>query len=161
MTLGEKIYKMRKELGMTQETLAEKLSVSPQAVSKWENGASCPDISLLPKIAKIFETTVDELLSEEEEPIICVEPEKTRKSIDDMVLRINVNDGDERVKINIPLVLLRAMLKADPENINIKLGKSDFKVDWNMIISMIESGVVGKLLEIDSTGGETVVIEVV
>ncbi|MBQ7333296.1 MAG: helix-turn-helix transcriptional regulator [Clostridia bacterium] len=161
MTLGEKIYEKRKEAGFTQESLAEKLGVSPQAVSKWENDASCPDIALLPKLAKLFETSVDELLSEEGETFVRVEPPKTRKLIEDMVLRINVVDGKDKVKINVPLVLLRAMISKNPESVNINFGKGKFDVDWQMLISLIESGAVGKLLELDGSDGETVFIEVV
>ena len=161
MTLGTKIYEKRKEKGLTQEALAEKLGVSPQAVSKWENDASCPDIALLPKLAKLFEISVDELLSEDSEPVVYVTSQQTKKSIDDMVLRINVVDGGDKVKVNLPLVLFRAMVSANPENININLGKSDFKIDWQMLFSLIESGAVGKLVELEGANGETVTVEVV
>ena len=60
MNLGNNISEKRKAKGMTQEELAANLGVSPQAVSKWENNLSCPDISLLPAIAKIFGMSVDE-----------------------------------------------------------------------------------------------------
>ena len=62
ITLGENIKKKRTEQGITQEQLAEVLDVSPQAVSRWENESSCPDIALLPVIAGYFDVTVDELL---------------------------------------------------------------------------------------------------
>ena len=62
ITLGENIRKKRTEQGITQEQLAEALEVSPQAVSRWENEASFPDITLLPVIAGYFDVTVDELL---------------------------------------------------------------------------------------------------
>lgn len=61
-TLGRRIMSLRKAAGLTQEQLAEKLGVSPQAVSKWENDVSCPDISALPLIASIFGVSSDELL---------------------------------------------------------------------------------------------------
>ena len=61
MELGNVIKKMRFKASMTQEQLAEKLGISPQSVSKWENGVSMPDITLLPEIAQIFGVTVDEL----------------------------------------------------------------------------------------------------
>ena len=57
-----RIKSLRKSRGITQEQLAGYLEISPQAVSRWETGASCPDISLLPQIAGLFEITVDELL---------------------------------------------------------------------------------------------------
>ena len=63
MTLGEKLSEKRRSKNMTQDDVAEKLGVTPQAVSKWENDASCPDISLLPTLASLYETTNDELLS--------------------------------------------------------------------------------------------------
>lgn len=48
-TLGQRIAELRKKEGLTQEELAEKLGVSPQAVSKWENDISCPDIMSIPR----------------------------------------------------------------------------------------------------------------
>ena len=62
ITIGENIRKMRTEQNITQEQLAEALEVSPQAVSRWENEATYPDITLLPVIAGYFDVTVDELL---------------------------------------------------------------------------------------------------
>ena len=64
-TLGKRIMQHRKRLGMTQDALAEKLNITAQAVSKWENDLSCPDISTLPKLAEIFGITTDELLGRE------------------------------------------------------------------------------------------------
>ena len=61
-TLGKRIVRHRKQLGMTQDQLAERLGVTAQAVSKWENDQSCPDIATLPKLAEIFSTTTDSLL---------------------------------------------------------------------------------------------------
>ena len=61
MKLGNRIRKMRIKAGLTQEQLAEKLAVSGQSVSKWENEISMPDIMLLPDIAEIFGVSIDEL----------------------------------------------------------------------------------------------------
>ena len=61
MNLGEKINELRKKHQMTQETLAEKLCVSPQAVSKWERGVANPDLGLIPAIAELFRVSADEL----------------------------------------------------------------------------------------------------
>ncbi|HBA49720.1 MAG TPA: XRE family transcriptional regulator [Lachnospiraceae bacterium] len=59
---GEVISKRRKELGLTQNQLAQSLNISFQAVSKWENNLSLPDIEMLPKLAAALHTTVDALL---------------------------------------------------------------------------------------------------
>ena len=64
-TLGKRIMQHRKSLGLTQDQLAERLGVTAQAVSKWENDQSCPDISMLPKLAALFGTTTDALLGHE------------------------------------------------------------------------------------------------
>ncbi len=61
MELGIKIKQLRYKASLTQEQLAGRLSVSPQAVSKWENGAAMPDIGLLPELAEIFGVSIDEL----------------------------------------------------------------------------------------------------
>ncbi len=66
-TLGKRIAKHRKGLGITQDQLAEKLGITAQAVSKWENDQSCPDITVLPRLAEIFGTTTDALLGCEPE----------------------------------------------------------------------------------------------
>lgn len=72
LTLGKRIIAHRKRLSLTQDALAEQLGVTAQAVSKWENDLSCPDITMLPRLAAIFGTTTDELLGIEkkEEPRI-------------------------------------------------------------------------------------------
>lgn len=61
-TLGKRIKNHRIRVGLTQEQLAERVGVSAQAVSKWENNLSCPDITILPELAEIFGISVDELL---------------------------------------------------------------------------------------------------
>ena len=62
MQIGEKIRALRRAKQRTQEQLAEALHVSPQAVSKWETGASAPDIDMLPRLAAYFGCSTDELL---------------------------------------------------------------------------------------------------
>ena len=61
-TIGKRIMTLRKSRGMTQDQLAEQVGVTAQAVSKWENDISCPDINLLPRLAEIFQVTTDSLL---------------------------------------------------------------------------------------------------
>ena len=65
MTLGEKIYKLRNDKGFSQGDLAEKLDVSRQSVSKWENNSAVPDIEKLIKLSEIFNITLDELVKNE------------------------------------------------------------------------------------------------
>lgn len=60
--IGEIISSLRKEKGMTQNDLAQKLNVTDKAVSKWERNLSCPDINSIPKLAEVLEVSVEELL---------------------------------------------------------------------------------------------------
>jgi len=63
----------RKRLGLTQDALAEQLGVTAQAVSKWENDQSCPDIATLPKLADLFGVSVDTLLGRQSQPVHTAE----------------------------------------------------------------------------------------
>ena len=62
MILADKIIRLRKKNGWSQEDLAEMMNISRQAVSKWERDLSFSDISSIPKLAEIFEVSVDELI---------------------------------------------------------------------------------------------------
>lgn len=61
MSIGNKIKQLRFKASFTQEQLAEKLNVSPQAVSKWENGITMPDIALLPLLSEVFGVSIDDM----------------------------------------------------------------------------------------------------
>ena len=69
MTFGEKLSSLRKQANLTQSDLADKLNVSRQAITKWENDTGLPDLGNIKKLASIFNVTVDELLDYKEEEI--------------------------------------------------------------------------------------------
>ena len=83
-SMGKRIMQLRKEKGYTQEQLAEMMGVSAQAVSKWENDVSCPDISILPMLAEKLGVTTDELLGVKpiEPKVVIVDAQKTNKEND-------------------------------------------------------------------------------
>ncbi len=64
LPIGKNIKQLRISKGLTQRALAYKLQVSVQAVSKWEQELSYPDVTLLPKIAKLFSVTIDQLFND-------------------------------------------------------------------------------------------------
>lgn len=68
MTFGEKLYKLRKEKGLSQEALAEQVSTTRQAVSKWENNQGFPETEKLMMLSNIFEVSIDYLLKDSETP---------------------------------------------------------------------------------------------
>ena len=63
-SIGRIIAVKRKEKGLTQEGLANLLQITPQAISKWENGVGLPDVTLIPRIATALQISVDELFGE-------------------------------------------------------------------------------------------------
>ena len=64
MTFGEKLYRLRKEKGWTQERLAEQIGVSRQALSKWESGSAVPDAVNILRLSKLFAVSADYLLDD-------------------------------------------------------------------------------------------------
>lgn len=83
--MGDLIAQLRKEKGMTQKELAEKMNVTDKAVSKWERNLSCPDINSLPTLAEILGVSVEELLN------TTKKEEKANDQIDniiDLILKV-------------------------------------------------------------------------
>lgn len=97
-SMGKRIMQLRKEKGYTQEQLAELVGVSAQAVSKWENDVSCPDISILPQLAEVLGVSTDELLGVKpiEPKVVIVDSQKNNKEDDG---KFSVSwDGGKSVK---------------------------------------------------------------
>ena len=160
-TIGRRITQLRKEQGMTQEELAQKLDVSSQAVSKWENDVSCPDISILPQLADILHTTTDYLLSGKKDEVRCIPVDK-RKDCNDLTLRVKVFSAmGDKIQVNLPVPLLRAFLDAGMDIAAEMSGMEALKkLDMKQIMLLIENGTVGKLVEMESADGDTVEIVV-
>ena len=68
-SMGELISTRRKELGMTQKDLADRLNITDKAVSKWERDIACPDTATIPKLAEILDLSVEVLLSGKSAPV--------------------------------------------------------------------------------------------
>ena len=84
MSLGERLYELRKKKGFSQEEVAEKLNVTRQSVSKWETDESKPDFDKIVPICELFEITSNELLTgevQEIEPEVIVKDNKKKKAI--------------------------------------------------------------------------------
>ena len=159
-TFGQRVQRLRKNLNLKQDDIANKLNVTPQAVSKWENDISAPDIQTLPLLADILRVSLDELLGRDI-PKTTIMPENNRKDINNLLLKIAIKSNDnDKVKINIPISLIKICLDSglDLPKVN---GKDTLKnIDFNQIFSLIEAGVIGRLIEIESADGDTVYVSV-
>lgn len=158
-TLGKRIAALRHKNQLTQDELAEKLGISSQAISKWENDQSCPDISSLPLLSKILGISTDELLTgkKEEDNRVRMLPENERKNIDDMLLRIVINGkyGDV-VRVNLPLSVIKVVIDSGL-NISRLSGNEALKnVDLNMILNMVQQGAVGNIIDIEDANGDII-----
>ena len=109
MSFGKIIKKLRREREMTQEQLAETLSISPQAVSRWENDMAMPDISLIAPLCNLFNVTSDELLE-----IDLSQKQKHIKAICD-----EADKYSHRGYLNEARTILENGLKKYPDNIDL------------------------------------------
>ena len=151
-TIGQNISNYRKAKGITQEKLAEICGVTSQAVSKWENDLSCPDISVLRILANTLGVTVDELLNQEEGPLVQLVPSEKEKG---KILRIRVLDKEDKVNVNIPVALIELLLKNGLTS-NMFGGKADKGInliDFEQVMPLISAGVIGKIVEVEADDG--------
>ena len=164
MTIGKRIAMLRRQKGLKQEDLANELDVSPQAVSKWENDQTCPDISLLPRLAQLLNVSVDELLSGKKEDLpqtVQILPPEERKDLKDMMLRIVVDSADgDHVRVNIPMALVQVALDMGMEMPQVSGNAALKGIDLAQIMELVRQGAVGNLIEVDSSDGDIVRIYV-
>ena len=150
-TLGKRIAELRKERGLKQDALAEKLAISSQAVSKWENDQTCPDISVLPLLAEILGVTVDKLLTgKDPAPIVRLAPQEKK----DLVLRMEIAAVDGSVvRTNVPMSTANQYLSSDACSIVLTEAFQGQDLDLKSILSLAQFGVVGNLVEIQGSDG--------
>ena len=159
MELSKKIYQLRKLSGMTQEQLAEKLNISRQTLSKWENGTSVPDVESVVRLSVLFHTSLEELLLEEENH---VQEEKAQITLEDMM---RINDHNRRMNllfcsgllflaIGIIIVAFERMLEATTDSLTyilyryIAVGQyQPIPVNYTrLMLPAILAGIVGAVL---------------
>ena len=156
-TIGKKLYDLRKQSGFTQDYVAEKLGVSAQAVSKWENDIACPDIMTLPNIAEIYGITIDELFRNEEVQS-NVKYEKTEKiNENELVLRVYVDTihGDD-IKVNLPYLLIKELINVGKDISSVFTGIDLSGVNFESIFKMVEMGVLGEIVNVKTQNGDIV-----
>lgn len=159
-TLGKRIAALRREKGMKQDELSEKMQVSPQAVSKWENDQTCPDISVLPTLAKLFGISVDELLTgkkEAETRVVSLDDGAEHKN---KVIHLEITDGGDKIRLNFPIEFVRGLVQMGMSLPGIVENDNFRNVDLEQIITLVDKGLVGTILEIEGEDQERIRIYV-
>ena len=155
-TFGQRFSRLRKQRGLTQEELGEKVGLSGQAVSKWENDASMPDVSLLVDLSDILGVSLDELLGKEE-PVTRVVPEGERRNIDDLVLKVRVDSADgDKVTVNLPMGLVKVGIAMGMSTPQIKGNAALEEIDFEQVIKLVEAGLMGEIVTVDTADGDHV-----
>lgn len=157
-TIGENIAYFRKKKAMTQEELSEKMHVTAQAVSKWENDLSYPDLESIGRLARILDTTADSLIEgAEQAPSVKV---AETENIERRIFAISVQTKDESktsVHLRIPMELV---LQADVEGGLADLVGEEAAGYMKKMLELIKKGLVGPVVDVQSEGAD-VKIEVV
>lgn len=150
-TFGMRLGRIRKENNYTQETIANKLNVTAQAVSKWENDITSPDIDTLIKLADIFNITIDELVGRASNAIAT-----TKKDINKMILKIIVDSNEnDKIRVNLPMGIVKILVESGSVT-SVVNNKSLNDIDFKQIISLVEQGIIGEIVSVDSSEGDHV-----
>ncbi|MGN0999507.1 MAG: helix-turn-helix transcriptional regulator [Faecousia sp.] len=157
-TMGARIAAYRKREKMTQEELGEKLGVSAQAVSKWENDASVPDVSLLLPLADHLRISVENLLGRESASVMLAETVPLER----LTFRILVDSAQgDRVRVNLPMKLVNLLAESGLLDTRIVKGSSAVEnLDISGVLELVSRGVIGELVTVDSADGDHVRIVV-
>ena len=148
-TIGKRIAAYRKKKNIKQDELAEMLGVSPQAVSKWENDVSCPDISLLPALSDNLGVSIDEIIiGKSFYPHPCVIEELDSKTFTILF----EYDGVECSKMNLRMSSVRKAVQKGLDPITLAdckraFNNVDFAAALNLVAGIAETGQTGLLFE--------------
>ena len=155
-TFGQRFARLRKNRGLTQEELGTKLGLSGQAVSKWENDLSMPDISLLVQLSEILGVSLDELLGKEQ-PLTRVVPEEERKDINQMVLRIRVDSADgDKITVNLPMSIVKVGMAIGMKMPQVSGNAALEGIDFEEVMKLVDAGLVGEIVTVYSADGDHV-----
>ena len=154
-TLGKKIAEGRKKCNYTQEEFSELLGVTPQAVSKWENDVSCPDIQLLPKISQLLNISIDDLLGNAQKK----SEEPKAKVIDTSKLNFTINitkQNQNPVNVSLPFSTIKRFAKMG-NGISGVLGNNTLNsVQLDEILNIVEEGATGEVFKVEAEDGTIV-----
>ena len=142
--LGKRLREERLHCGMTQEQVAEKMNVTAQAVSKWENDQASPDADTLVRLSRLFGASVDDLLTGSNLPAVV---EASPENIACRILHITVvnrgSGADVNVDVRIPAAVVRAAMSTAKNAVE-DYGVSEDQLE--IVNQMLENGVIGQVV---------------
>ena len=108
------------------------------------------------ELADLFNVTLDELIREQTPEVKIVDPE-IRKPIEKMIMRVIVNGSDgDKVRINLPLAVIKVALEMVITLAEVNGNDSLKNINWEQIFHLVDQGVIGKLVEVESAEGDIV-----
>ena len=161
-TFGQRFSRFRKAKGYTQDDIANKVNVSSQAVSKWENDINMPDVGILLNLGELLGVTTDELLGKETPVPAKYEPEIVRTDFSKLMLRVIIDSSQgDKVRVNLPLQIVKIALDAGVApavsvNGEGKMADAMSSIDWKQVYYLVEQGLLGEIVTIDSADGDKV-----
>lgn len=135
MNIGEKIIELRKKDNLTQEKLAEKIGVSRQTLSNWENNITCPDLSQAKSIVEIFKISLDDLIDNKTE-IECSRVKTILAKLINKEGYIDADLDDYRLSYNTICKIL---------DVNNEFIKIEFKCKKNTIAKLISMNLINSI----------------
>ena len=158
-TIGQNIAYFRKQKQLTQEELAEKMSVTAQAVSKWECDASYPDITVINSLAKVLGISVDSIFNGSKE--IPEMKETTPEKLDRRILRVQVQvtkaENEESDTTIIARFPVAAVNKAIENGTLKKLVGEDAYGEVVSTFGMIDAGLTGPIVEVNNPEARVII----
>ena len=158
-TIGQNIAYFRKQKQLTQEELAEKMSVTAQAVSKWECDASYPDITVINSLAKVLGISVDSIFNGSKE--IPEIKETTPEKLDRRILRVQMQvtkaeneESDTTIIVRFPVA---AVNKAIENGTLKKLVGEDAYGEVVSTFGMIDAGLTGPIVEVNNPAAHIII----
>ncbi|MBP5163372.1 MAG: helix-turn-helix transcriptional regulator [Spirochaetales bacterium] len=165
-TFGQRFSRLRKNKGYTQDDIANKVNVSSQAVSKWENDINMPDVGILLNLGDLLGVSTDELLGKENPVPAKFEPDTVQKDFTKLMLRVIVDSHEgDKIRVNLPLQIVKIAIDAGVSpSMSIggegKVADAMSAIDWKQVYSLIEQGLLGEIVTVDSADGDHIRIVV-
>ena len=150
-TIGQNIAYFRKQKNMTQEELAEKMSVTAQAISKWECDTSYPDITVIQTLSKILGVSVTELLEGISTPPQL--KDAPQEIIDRRIVRIEVQAKETKIVTRFPVPAMKKAI----ENGTLEGLLDDNFEEVASILGMIDEGMTGRLVDVNTPDTQVVI----